>query len=181
MAACKPAHPITASQAKHSLANRLVRVADRVRQIATRLGARPYRVQLAWYQWTGAEVGAGDRREIQRIEILPTPVVASLDRLALSPAGAGIIRIGDVKLTEISGTFTRDELLGKWLPNMHGKEVGEPFEFFYEIFEDGRGDDPVNVQRFRAMSEPSREADNAQWIIMLQRVSGDPDPRNLVP
>lgn len=172
---------ISALEAKKSLANRLVRVGDNIRQLATKFGARPYRVQLVWYQWTGAEIGAGDRREIQRIEVLPTPLVESLDKLALSPSGAGIIRIGDVRITEISGTFTRDELLGKWVPGAHSQEAKEPVEFFYEIFEDGRGDDPVNVQRFRTSSEPWRQADEVEWRIMLARVSGDPDPRNTVP
>lgn len=168
---------LSSAQAKRTLAHRFVRLADNLRQLATKFGIRPYRVWLVWTQFTGTEVGMGKEVEKLRIEILPTPDVQSLDRVALSPSGAGVVRVGDVQLKEISGSLTRDQLLGKTYPARRedGDGPGEPIRFFYEIQEDGRGDDPAWRARFIPMSEPNRKADDVQWQIMLSRV--DPDGR----
>lgn len=166
---------LTPDQAKRTLANRFIRLADNVRQLATKFGIRPYRVWLVWTQFTGTEVGMGKEVEKLRTEILPTPDVGSLDRVALSPSGAGIVRIGDVQIKEISGTFTRDQLLGKTYPSRRddGDGPGEPIRFFYEIQEDGRGDNPARRERFVPMSEPNRKADDVQWQIMLSRIESE--------
>lgn len=63
-------------------------------------------------------------------------------------------------------------------PGGNGLPVGElrttkELDFFYEIVEDGRGDDPAARLRFRIYSEPSRNEGRFQFEVVLQRASHD--------
>jgi hypothetical protein len=177
--------PLSPNQARKTLANRLGRVADDVRQIATNIGVRPYRVFLIWTKWVGTgtvERGEGTEYIIQKLEILPTPRVTSLDGLSLSIAHAGVIPIGSVRVDRISvRRFTEDVLKGKAFPcdplpfgeRIEEKHIPEPYDFFWEIVEDGRGDCPAKRRRFRPMTEPVRRPGKPDWTLMLDRVSLD--------
>lgn len=189
--------PLSPEQARHTLANKFGRLADRVRQLATKFGVRPQRVFLRWVKWTGTERGEGDEIDVLTYEILPTPRVTSLDSVSFSFVGAGVIPVGSLKVDRISiALFTRDILLGKAFPNPKqrpGRErvtrrplvapmpgmsalephIPEPYEFFYEIVEDGRGDDPPKRSKFRPMNEPMRRAGAVEYTVMLERVSED--------
>lgn len=165
--------PLCRDEAIKSLANRLAPRIDRIRQIATNLGTRPYRVFLTWTTWTGTERGEGYEQVVRRTEILPTPLVASLDRLALTQFAAGTLPMGSVQVTEVSATLTEDLLTGRWVPEPHEDEVPPPKDFFYEVVEDGRGDPEPVRWRFRLMSKPFRDAENVQWKLLLEKE--DPD------
>lgn len=166
--------PLTPTQARATLTNRLGRVADNVRQLATTLGARPYRAFLVWTRWDGEERGEGIEHEVRRIEILPTPRLSSLDAVTFSLYHAGTLPVGSVKLDRISVVqFTQDLLTGNWLPLPHEDFIPEPYEFFYEVVEDGRGDDPPVRSKFRLLSTPFRRATQVDWTVMLERVSVD--------
>jgi hypothetical protein len=128
------------------------------------------------------ERGEGNELIYARLEILPTPRVTSLDRLSFSLYHAGTIPVGSVKVDRISVVqFTEDVLLGKALPNNplpfgeseQEKHIPQPYEFFWEIVEDGRGDNPPKRQRFRPMNKPERRAGKLDYTIMLERVSQD--------
>jgi hypothetical protein len=162
---------LTVGQARHSLANRLgARVVDRVRQFATNLGIRPYRVALVWTTWTGTERGEGQEREFARVEILPTPEVISLDAVAMSPQAAGMLPMGSVRVQKISITNTLDRLKGKSFPTPHEKHIPDNIGFYYEVKEDGRGDFEPEIARFRLASEPFRKAGNMEWVVNLERI-----------
>jgi hypothetical protein len=168
--------PLSPEEARHSLANRLgIKVADKLRQLNTKLGVRPTRVWLVWRKWDGGERGQGDPVEVKRIEILPTPMVGSLDAVTFSVFHAGTVPAGSVKLTEVSLKFTYDELTGRMLlgQKLHSDNVPQPWEFYYELVEDGRGDPEPVHQRFRFLSYPRRDSDNCQWVVMLQKMSED--------
>jgi hypothetical protein len=166
--------PLTPAQAKATLAQRLGRVADNVRQIATILGARPYRVFLVWTKWSGQERGEGQEAEIRRVEILPTPRVANLDAITFSLYHAGTLPVGSVKVDRISVvSFSSDLLTGNYVPAEHEDFIPEPYEFMYEVVEDGRGDNPPTRSRFRLLSFPFRRATQVDWTIMLERVGED--------
>lgn len=169
--------PLTIPQARASLANRLTRAVDNARQIATRLGARPYRVVLVWTRWAGRNVERGEGREVtvREIEILPTPKISSLDGVSFSIFHAGTVPEGSIKLTEVSTSYTFDELSGHMIPGRHEDQIPQPFEFFYELREDGRGDPKPGRQKYRLLSFPTLDAENAQWTLMLQRISEDRD------
>jgi hypothetical protein len=146
-------------------------VADRVRQIATNLGARPYRVFLVWTRATGEERGEGTDQEIARVEILPTPVSESLDAITRGPFAAGAYPVGSIRLREVSTSFDFGTLSGKLLPD--GRRVDtipQPWDFYYELFEDGRHEATPEPMRFRLLSPPAMDAENVQWVMALERV-----------
>lgn len=167
---------LTPSEARNSLANRLARVADRGRAIDARLGNRPYQVFLCWTRWSGDERGEGLEEVVCRIPIVPTPVVADLTSIALSPFGAGVLPVGSVRVTEVSVTYSLETLMGRVVPNRREDQVPHPYDFFYEVVEDGRHqacDGPPARPRFRLLSSPFLDAPKQQWVLVLERQSGD--------
>lgn len=166
--------PLSENEALSSLVNRFGPTADRLRQLATKFGVRPFRVFLTWTKWSGGERGAGTETVAKRIEILPTPRVRSLDSVALSTYGAGVIPVGSIQVDRISvDAFTFDLLTGHTVPTPHEDAIPEPYEFFYEVVEDGRGDPNPVRQRYRLMSSPARRAGSVDWIVRLERESLD--------
>ena len=197
-----PPRPRPLRNPSRSLAHRLGRVADSVRQIATDLGARPYRVFLTWTKWglnRESERGDGYERLVARCEILPTPLVTSLDGVSFSIFHAGTIPVGSVRVGEVSvRNFDEDVLRGLRIPRLEWLEVGscdecapcrlpevaelrgtaqdtvaEPYRFFYEVVEDTRQQREPVRNTFRLLNKPNLVAENAEWTLMLQRVSYD--------
>ncbi len=184
-------------RARRSLAMRLAGTADRARRIATRLGVRPYRVFLVWTVWglnDQGQRGDGYERDLARVEIRPTPLVKSLDGVSFSLFHAGTIPVGSVSVGEISARhFTEDELRGFRVPIVPwqqgadpcslpvlvgggtggGESVANPYDFFWEVVEDGRHDLPPSRKRFRLLNTPFYRADSAEWTVMLERSSAD--------
>ncbi len=176
-------HGLDAGQARQSLLARLAGtptrpgVLDRARQIAVNLGARPYRVELVWTTWTGAERGEGTEREIARLELLPTPQVTDLTSVALNPYSAGKLPVGSVRLSEVSaGRYTEDLLRGLRLPD--GSELDEQrMDFYVDVHEDGRNLAPgasAERKRFRVMAGPHLSPCCTQYALVLERTSKDP-------
>lgn len=165
--------PLSPLEARQTIASRFGPRADRLRQIATRMGVRPYRVFLVWTKATGEERGEGTTKEVARREILPTPRVQSLDAVTFNPFHAGVAPVGSVRIDRISATMTADELRGLIVPERPEGSVPEPYDFFYEVVEDGRGDPRPTREKFRLLSEPFRRAGKVDWTLMLERVSGD--------
>jgi hypothetical protein len=151
-----------------------VGVVDKVRQIATNLGARPLRVFLVWTTWTGERRGEGEERLLQELEILPTPVVSDPTAIARNPYAAGTLPVGAVSVTEIScGQFSEDLLRGWKLPG--GDPIDERrMDFFWEVREDGRtaGRAPER-RRFRVLGDVYLDAENVQFKVILERASAD--------
>lgn len=168
---------LTTAEAKRSLAHRFGPRADRLRQFATKFGIRPYRVFLIWTRWWGDERGEGRETEIKRVEILPNPKVESLDAVAYSPSSAGTIPLGSIRLTGVSvDAFTFDLLEGRHadvIERDDAKTIKGDVSFFYEIVEDGRGDDPPTRARFRLATTPFRRAEKVDWLLVLERASED--------
>lgn len=188
---------LSPDEARSTLANRFGSKADRMRQLATKFGVRPNRCFLRWTRWTGSERGEGDELDVLTYEILPTPRVQSLDNLSFSIQHAGVIPVGSLRVDRIStALFTRDVLMGKaWpnasqvpglvvstlppmvtpMPGMDPREphIPEPWEFFWEVVEDGRGDSPPKRMKFRLMNEPFRRPGKVDWTVMLERVGQD--------
>lgn len=167
--------PLTPSEAKRSLANRLgLRVADRLRQFSTRFGLRSRRVFLTWTRFTGAERGEGYERILARTEILPTPKVADATSVMRMPFAAGVLPVGSLRVSLISVKFTLDQLTGRRIPGKADNEpIPEPIDFFYELVEDGRGDNPAERARYRVLGVPWRDEGNVGWTVLLERASED--------
>lgn len=161
-------------QAQNSIAHRIVPRVDSIRQIATKLGVRPYRVSLVWGVFAGDERGEGAEVEVKRIEILPTPRILPF-RLEHSMFPIGWVPSGILRVKLISATLTEDMLLGKWVPNHHEIAIPQPYSFHYEIVEDGRGDATPRPRKYRLSGAPYRAASSVMWEIVLERIGTDND------
>lgn len=187
--------PLRPRQAVRSLANRLARPVDRVRQIATRLGARSRRVFLVWVSWGGGERGAGTPTEVDRVEILPTPRVTGLDGVAFNPFSAGVLPVGTIRVDQVSANFTESTLRGLYSPKAGLFEfvqegspmaqlvpacslqpvdhVPQPVSFYYEVVEDGRHEGLPIRQKYRLSAQPSLAETRVMWTLVLERISED--------
>lgn len=161
---------LSSGEAKKTLVNRLGPRVDRLRQISTSRGLRPYRVSLVWTQFAGEERGDGAEKEIGRIELLPTPKVISLDAVAMSPQAAGMVPMGSIRVEKISVTYTLDQLKGRMLPTPHEAHIPQNVQFYYEVKEDGRGDAQPEVMHFRLAADPFRRAGKIDWVVNLERI-----------
>jgi hypothetical protein len=181
--------------ARGTLAQRLTRRVDRVRQLATKFGARARRVYLVWVESTGETVGSGYESVRARRELLPTPRVTDATAITRRPMTVGVVPDGSVRVDQISaGWYTEDHLRGIVIPEDYGNpcerphypgttvagtivrpRVADPIAFFYEIVEDGRGDDPPIRRRYKLGATPWRNETGAQWGIMLEPMSSDLD------
>lgn len=166
---------LTPVEAGRTLAHRFAARADRLRQVATRFGLRPYNVSLVWIRWSGEERGEGKSTVIQVTPILPNPVVEDLSAVALDPRNAGILPVGSVRLTRISACLTADQLLGRCIDGKVVDRIPGNVEFFYELVEDGRAGDQPRRERFRPASDPVRRAGKVDYSIVLERISEDRD------
>ncbi len=164
---------LTPIEARRTLANRLIPTVDRLRQRLTTFGLRPYNVFVVWTKWTGKERGEGHEVECKRIAIVPNPKVEELTSITLNPFSAGLLPVGTVRVSGISGSYTQDLLSGLTLPKKQEEEVPEPYSFFWEIVEDGRGDDPPVRSKFRLFATPFRRAGQVDWTVLLERISED--------
>lgn len=174
---CRKPRALSAIEAKGTLAHRLAKRVDGIRQIATRLGIRSRRVFLVWTKYDGAERGEGNEYEIGRLEILPTPRISDLTSVAFNPYSGGILPTGSVRVDRISALLTEDQLTGKMLPGaaQSGEELEEPYDFFWELVEDGRGDPNPDREKFRIVGHPFRKEAAVQWVVVLERISEDND------
>lgn len=188
---------LSAEEASRTLVARLAPTVDRLRQRLTTFGVRPYQVFLVWTRWTGPERGEGSERILKRTAILPSPQVEDLTGISLQFFSGGVIPVGSVRVTGISALYAQDVLMGltvppdpeakraafvagKKVPNpetdsLAAEEVLDPYEFFWEIVEDGRSNQgrPARRARFRPLSAPFRRADQFDWGILLERVDDD--------
>lgn len=188
--------PLSSDQARRTLVHRLAPRIDRARQYLTRFGLRPYRVTLVWTIWSGSERGEGTEQELPggRLELLPTPKVKSLDTVSFRFFSGGVLPVGSVGVEKISALYTQDQLTGLAIPNAvftrrndpprlssaeqlppkpSNNSLPDPYDFFWEVVEDGRGDDPPVRSKYRLAAWPMRQPGNAEWTVILERVSND--------
>jgi hypothetical protein len=188
-------HTLTSNQAARTLAHRLAPLADRLRQLEVNFGLRPYVTFLVWTRWDGEERGEGHQQVERRVALVPNPVVEDLTAVTLQPYAAGVLPVGSVRISKVSARYPQDLLMGIVMPcdpkasfesqlaggppvdsNALATElegVPEPWEFFYEIVEDGRsaiGRAPQRA-RFRPLAAPFRDAGALEWQMVLERVS----------
>jgi hypothetical protein len=154
---------------RNTLCQKLIPLADGVRDLATQLGARPYRVFLVKTQWSEGERGLGIEEIIEETEILPVPKLSSMDGIALQLQSIGIDEIGTTKVSEISGRYTEDQLRGL---GPGGEELPKDQNFYWEIvFMRTDGEQPR--RRFLPRGVPDYKPTRIQWEVTLLRASRD--------
>jgi hypothetical protein len=156
-----------------TLAERLVETVDRIRQLNTSLGLRPYRVFLIHVQWSGAKIGLGQPKEISRREILPTPRVRDISSTSEVYTNMGRVEEGGVVIDEVSARFSEDDLMGKTsdlLDPAAPRSGQKNAEFFYEVVE-SRAIAPNPIpRRYTPSAVPTLNRGNCSWRIVLSKV-----------
>jgi len=149
---------------RDSLARKLVPVADKLRDLQTRLGGRPYRVKVVRTTWSGLKRGVGVEQVVSELELLPTPLVVDLNGLGEEVSAVGVTEVGQVILQEVSGRYTEDHLTGV---DAEGNPVGDSDSLYYEIESFRPDGQPAERRRFALASVPYYAATKFQWTITL--------------
>lgn len=165
--------PLCQGEARGTLAHRFAPLADRLRQFATDFGIRSRRVFLTWVASSGEERGEGRESLLAQHEILPTPRVGDLTAVTQNPFSAGVLPVGTLRVDRISALLTADELFGRRVPH-HAVDVSaRNVDFFWEVVEDGRGDNPPARARYRVYGSPWRDEGGVHWVVLLERAGED--------
>lgn len=154
-----------------TLAQKLIPVADRIRNLYTKFGMRPYTVRVVRVRWSDENRGVGTPQVIKELDILPTPLVLDMSTMTEIVQPVGLDEVGMILVTEISGRFTDNDL--RYL-DPSGKPPDPSEEVFYEIeFKkpDGTGD----KRKFWLRSAPHYFAGRFMWQIRLERAHQDRD------
>jgi len=144
-------------------------VIDGLREsLQPQFGVRAYRVYRVIRTWSGAAVGDGIHTDVA-VELRPQPLVWTwetiADGLRYEQAACGLRELGQIKLTEVSLTYTEDDLTG--------------------------GDTAVNVEVFIALGEANGQGTHTRlfthskppyidrikdlgWAVFLKHVEAAP-------
>lgn len=155
-----------------TLSQKLVPVADKVRDLHTRFGGRVYNVRIVRTRWSGGKRGVGTESIIDITYIRPTPRVVDLTSLQEITTQIGLNEAGSIQVTQISGRFTEEILLGID-PELKEPPVNE--NIFYEIEfprSDGRA---AKKRRFHIRAAPSYDPYGFQWSVTLEKADEDRD------
>jgi hypothetical protein len=154
--------PLSDPQA--SLVDSLGSVVDDLRQIATELGARPYRVFSVRIGWSGGERGRGSSRILCEEELLPTPFVKEwFVRRELENVGS--VERGVVELREISPRYTEAQIMSL-CPYPCGPDA-QGNETFIELRIDSRDGTQAKPRRFVIANAPFLDAERFEWRVKL--------------
>jgi hypothetical protein len=149
-----------------------VSVADSLRDLYTTFGLRPYVVSLVRTRWSGGKRSIGaEIVESNPITILPTPLVTDMSALTEVNTPIGLDEIGEILLSQVSGSYTEDFLRGH---DPAGRPVQTDEQFYYEIefpppCEGRQGE----RRRFVMKGAPMYFSDQFQWQIRLERARMD--------
>ena len=153
-----------------TLAGSFIGLADDLRDMFTQFGLRPYTVRRIRVKWSGQRRGVGQPTVIFSEPILPTPKVTDISGLSELLHPIGLDEHGSIRLSEISGTYTEDDLRGL---DSSGKGAAVDEEFFYEI-EYARPDGLAGEKRrFFPSGAASYNAGKLQWTLMLEKSNED--------
>jgi hypothetical protein len=155
-----------------TLARGVIPVVDRLRNLYTTFGLRPYVVTLVKTRWSGGRRSVGVELLVDNpVALLPTPLLSDLTAVAHVVTPVGLDEFGGVLLSEVSGSYTEDFLRGH---DGEGRPVQPDEQFYYEVeFPppcEGRDGDR---RRFVMKGAPMYFADRFQWTIQLERARMD--------
>ena len=160
---------VTSAQAKKTLARKFVGLADSLRDLLTIFGLRTYAVKTVRIRWSGGKRGRGVPIVIEETPILPTPKIGSMDALGEQLQSVGLEEVGVLDLSQISGSFSEEQLRGY---AVDGEAIPPDEEFFYEVeFFPNAG--LPQKRRFFPKSAPTYFPGRLQWSIRLEKVNED--------
>lgn len=127
-------------------------------------GIRAYRVYRVIRTWSGRVAGDGAAGDVGA-ELRPQPRVKVWDGLQFTQAICGVRELGDVKLTEVSLTYTDADLTGQPLARNQ--------EMFLAIGDANGQGSPLRVWCHTQPPFIDRERDMG-WVLHLRRVEAAP-------
>jgi hypothetical protein len=168
-----PARPVytdpTTLQFNRTLAQKLVPVADRLRDLYTKFGMRPYKVRVVRIRWSAGRRGEGTPIVEAAMDILPTPLVQDLTTMTEIVQPIGLDEVGMIAVSEISGRFTDGQLRAM---KADGQPPGPDEEVFYEI-EFPKPDGTIDKRRFYLRAAPHYFAGKFYWQVRLEKAHSD--------
>lgn len=170
-------HPVAPQDVGTTLAQDLVPVVDSIRQIASDMGLRPYRVFLVHVAWSGATRGIGQAVEVSRREILPAPEVSDMSGTSRVLEAVGMVEEGGLRLRKVTASLTEDDLLGRTpdllMPDGTRRDRRN-IEFFYEVVQQRPGGvTPAVRRRYIPDSAGDLRPGQAGWTISLKKQQQD--------
>ena len=168
--ASPPFTDLTGMQLDSTLGQQLIPVVDGLRDLLTSFGIRPYVLRVVRVQWSGARRGYGQPYVKATRDILPTPKITDLSGLTEVANPVGLDEIGNVLVTQISGSFT-DEFFRFVTPD--NTELNPNEEVFYEIEFPQPSGKPGEKRRFALRGAPMYFASKFYWQLRLERTRSD--------
>ncbi len=158
---------LTNGQMQKTIAGKLIPCVDHLRDLNTQFGVRPYIVRRVWTQWSEGRRDYGVEN-VQREELmLPTPSVDPLTALDVQTLPVGNEEFGQLMVSEISGRFTEDQLVGR---GPQGEPIPRDTNYYYEIeYPNADGSFPGVRRRFTVAGVPWYDAAAFQWKLTLMR------------
>lgn len=160
-------------QLSRTVAAKLVPVADSLRNLQVKLGIRTYQVRIIKTRWTGGYRGDGVEVITAITDILPTPLL-TIGGLSEQVQSYGLVEDGTVNISEISGRYSEQQLLG-WSSDTHPPAEDE--QIFWEIEYPQISGSPARKRRFIPVSAPAYNPESLQWTVTVQR--SHPERSNL--
>jgi len=166
---CSPGFfKVTSKSLPNTLARKLIPVADRLRNLYSVFGLRPYVVRTVRTQWSSGIRNQGVEQVIESVDILPTPLLSDLTGVIELNTAIGLDESGEVMVSQISGRYTEDQLRGF---DPTGQQLEKDQSFYYEIEFPLRGDS--ERRRFIIKAAPMYHSDLFSWTIKLERQRPD--------
>lgn len=149
-----------------TLVGKLTKAADRMRNIYTLFGMRPYVVRWVFTRWSLGRRGQGIEQVLAEIPLLPTPKITELVAVDNITTEVGTDEFGTLSLEEISMRYTEDQLMGR---SPFGDSVPKDMNFYYEIEFPGQNGLPGVRRRFEPQSAPALLPGKFQWQLKISR------------
>ena len=156
----------------NTLAQKLIPVADNIRNLFTRFGLRTYKVRIVRVRWSAGRRFKGVPSVVEELDIMPTPLVQDLTTLTEIASPIGLDEAGVIVVSEISGEYTDDQLRSL---SKEGEPPGPDEEVFYEIeYPQPNGPSTTNERRrFFLRGAPYYAAGRFQWSVRLEKTNED--------
>lgn len=175
-ASTRPYLPELDALSGNALANTLVQkltpVADKVRNLKTRLGGRPYEAFLIHTRWSGGVRHKGTEEILSVTQILPGVQVSALTAQSQTLQSAGLDEVGTIIVSEISPSYTEDELLGI---GPQGQPIPADQQFYWEITYPRPYPDAAVRRRYTVDSSPDYRATQFDWKVVLVKAGEERD------
>ena len=156
----------TGAQLGGSLAQRLIPIADRIRDLKVRFGFPPYEITNLRVSSSGGKRGIGVPQLVHELPLLPVPKIQDLGSLAEIVSPVGLVESGSILVSEISGAYSEDVLLGR---DGDGNSVDADQEVLYEIEFTRPDGHEGERRRFNPASAPYYDAERVQWSLRLEK------------